>query len=257
MGFGEKRMFRTAASKVSGSAMMASLHIALAMWEHLTSTRHVVGRRWEMWRVNAARLGVLLWTVATAAVLLTSCIAAADDAKVTFAAGMAAARAGDFDAARAAWAPLADAGHAPAQYNLGLMYEQGAGVGQDIAVALDLYRAAAEQDHGLAQYRVGQALQRGNGVVADPAAAVAWFARSAEFGVPGASYELGYAHHEGEGVAPDLSEALLWFWIAARLGYPDAIPARNYTERQVTPEQAAAALAAATAWLNARPGLQR
>lgn len=219
--------------------------------------RQVVGCRWGVWRLNAAQLAVFVLTAATAVTLLTPCIAAADDAKIAFDAGMTAARAGDFEAARAAWAPLASAGHAAAQYNLGLMYQQGAGVEQNIAVALNLYRAAAEQDHGLAQYRVGQALQRGDGVVADPAAAVAWFARAAEFGVPGAAYELGYAHHEGEGVAPDLAEALRWFWIAARLGYPDAIPARNYTERQVTPEQAAEALGAATAWLNARPGLQR
>ena len=48
---------------------------------------------------------------------------------------MTAYRSGDYQAALVEWRPLAESGHATAQYNLGVMYELGSGV------ALDLVRA--------------------------------------------------------------------------------------------------------------------
>ena len=60
-----------------------------------------------------------------------------------FEAGLTAARAGDFAAAYAGWKPLADTGHARAQWNLGQMYETGMGVALDLAEAARLFKAAA------------------------------------------------------------------------------------------------------------------
>ena len=177
---------------------------------------------------------------------------ATDSVGENFAAGMAAARTGDFATALETWLPLAEAGHAAAQYNIALMYERGAGVAPDRAAAYRWYHAAANQGHGYGQYRVGLALQRGLGVEEDDTAAVAWFARAAEQLVPGAAYEIGYAHHEGEGTPRNLAVALRWFWVAARLGYSDAIPARNYTEREVSLDVATRALEEAEAWLAER-----
>ena len=174
------------------------------------------------------------------------------DADAKFAAGMTAARAGDFATALTEWLPLAEDGHRAAQYNLALMYERGAGVALDPGEAMRWYGAAAEQGHGYAQYKVGLALQRGVGAGPDVVMAYAWFARAAEQLVPGAAYEMGYAHHEGDGAPRDLSLALEWFWIAARLGYAEAIPARNHTEREVPPEVARRAFEDATAWLTER-----
>jgi hypothetical protein len=42
--------------------------------------------------------------------------------------GVAAAQSGDFATALREWKPLAEQGHARAQYNLGVMYESGQGV---------------------------------------------------------------------------------------------------------------------------------
>ena len=52
---------------------------------------------------------------------------------------------GDYQTALREWRPLATQGNAPAQFNLGLMYDHGYGVPQDDAEAVKWYRLAAEQ----------------------------------------------------------------------------------------------------------------
>ena len=53
---------------------------------------------------------------------------------------------GDYASAYRQLLPLAEQGHAEAQYNLGIMYSEGQGVPQKDAEALNWYREAAEQD---------------------------------------------------------------------------------------------------------------
>ena len=67
--------------------------------------------------------------------------------------GMTAYRSGDYQAALAEWRPLAESGHATAQYNLGLMYEHGRA--QDHAMAVVWYRRAAEQGYVKAKVQSG------------------------------------------------------------------------------------------------------
>ena len=74
--------------------------------------------------------------------------------------GMTAYRSGDYQAALAEWRPLAESGHATAQYNLGLMYEQGMGVPQDHARAVAWYRRAAEHGYVKAQHNLGSCMSR-------------------------------------------------------------------------------------------------
>ena len=62
-------------------------------------------------------------------------------------AGLKAFQAGDFQTALKEWNPLADQGHAGAQYNLGIMYANGYGVPEDDAEAVRWYRLAADQGH--------------------------------------------------------------------------------------------------------------
>ena len=52
---------------------------------------------------------------------------------------------GDFLTAAKTFRKLAEQGDAAAQYNLGLMYDNGQGVPQDYAEAVKWYRLAAEQ----------------------------------------------------------------------------------------------------------------
>ncbi len=176
-------------------------------------------------------------------------------AQADFAAGMAAARQGDFATALAEWTPLAQAGDREAQMNLALMYEKGRGVEADPLRALELFLAAADQGHSLAAYWAGLAYQMGKGVPVDSDQAVRWFRASAESGHPGGIYELGYSYHQGEGVAADSQEALKWFYIAAALRWGGAIPARNFTEKELNAEQIEAASQAADAWFAAHPDI--
>lgn len=65
--------------------------------------------------------------------------------------GLSAAKSGDFATALREWTPLAEQGHAKAQFNLGVMYDRGQGVTQDYAEASKWYRKTAEQGDAAAQ----------------------------------------------------------------------------------------------------------
>ena len=68
--------------------------------------------------------------------------------------GMEAYNNGDFATALKEWKPLAEGGYIDAQYNLGIMYDNGKGVPQDYQEAVNWYRLAAEQDYSSAQHNI-------------------------------------------------------------------------------------------------------
>lgn len=61
---------------------------------------------------------------------------------------------GKTDSALAVWRPLAEGGHANAQFHLGNMYDKGEGVAQNTNEAMKWYSLAASQGHQTASYRV-------------------------------------------------------------------------------------------------------
>lgn len=89
---------------------------------------------------------------------------------------------GDYQAAFEEWLPLAELGDAEAQYNLGVMYDLGASVDQDLARAASWYRKAAAQGFMDAQTNLGMMYYRGEGVTRDHAEAAKWFRLSADKG---------------------------------------------------------------------------
>ncbi len=89
--------------------------------------------------------------------------------------GFDAAQRGDFAAALREWRPLAEQEHAPAQYNLGLMYANGLGVVQDYKKAVKWYRTAAEQGNAPAQSNLGIMYSKGQGVLKDYVLGYMWF----------------------------------------------------------------------------------
>jgi hypothetical protein len=88
--------------------------------------------------------------------------------------GQAAYDRGDFTTAHELWRPLAEQGLARAQNNLGVMYENGKGVRQDIDEALKWYRLAAEQGYAGAQNNLGLIYALGRAVPRDPLRAHMW-----------------------------------------------------------------------------------
>jgi TonB family protein len=93
--------------------------------------------------------------------------------------GQAAYDRGDFPEAQSLWRPLAEEGIARAQNNLGVLYENGKGVPQDLNEALKWYRLAAEQNYGGAQNNLGLIYALGRGVPRDPVRAYMWFSLAA------------------------------------------------------------------------------
>lgn len=143
----------------------------------------------------------------------------------TLADALAAYEAGDYEKARSLWAPLADGGNAIAQYNLGLLYENGKGVAQDNAKAAELYRKAAEQGHASAQLNLGYLYDHGLGVTEDHALAAQWYLTAAEQGDVIAQRNIAFMYEDGDGIPQDYALAAAWYRKAANQG--DAIAQNN------------------------------
>ena len=73
----------------------------------------------------------------------------------TFDEAVAAYKLGDFATALRGFRSYAAQGDASAQFNLGLMYDNGKGVPENDAEALRWYRLAAVQGHAAAQLNLG------------------------------------------------------------------------------------------------------
>ena len=72
--------------------------------------------------------------------------------------------AGDYEVAYEKLLPLAEAGNPEAQYNLGVMYQEGLVVEQNYGKALKWFRKAAEQGDVQAQYNLGGISHHGYGL---------------------------------------------------------------------------------------------
>lgn len=99
---------------------------------------------------------------------------------------------GDYATAMKTFRWLAVQGYAPAQYELGKMYESGRGVPQDYGKARQWYKLAAEQGDAKAQYKLGELYVTGWGdVPQDYVKARQWYEQAAKQGHAEAQDELG------------------------------------------------------------------
>ena len=117
--------------------------------------------------------------------------------------GVDAWQAGNYQAAVAEWRPLAIAGDADAQFNLGQAYKLGRGVPTDLNQAEAWYRRAAKQGHLQAEDNLGLVLFTAN----RRQEAMPFITRSAARGEPRAQYVLGTAHFNGDLAAEDWPRA--------------------------------------------------
>lgn len=160
-------------------------------------------------------------------------VALAGSAAADVKAGVDAWAQGDYDRALREWRPLADAGDADAQFNLGQAYKLGRGVPADIAAALEYYRKAAEQGHERAQDNYGLLLFQQN----RRQQAMPWLERSAERGEPRAQYLVGTALFNGDLLSRDWVRAYALMTRAAAAGLPQAAGALAHMERYVPEAQ--------------------
>jgi TPR repeat protein len=155
--------------------------------------------------------------------------------------GFTAYESGDYATARREWKPLAEQGHAIAQFILGVMYEGGQGVPQDYKTVVKWYSLAAEQGIAIAQLKLGLMHHNGQGVPQDYKTAVMWWKLAAEQGNAGAQVKLGGMHGLGKGVLKDYVYAHMWANIAASNGDESGRNLRDLVAEQMTPADISAA----------------
>jgi cell division septation protein DedD len=145
--------------------------------------------------------------------------------------GIAAWQAGDYAAAVAQWRPLADAGNADAQFNLGQAYRLGRGVAQNLNLAEQWFERAARQRHEQAGTSLGLLLfQNGRAREAMP-----WIQAAALRGDPRAQYVFGTALFNGDILRRDLPRAYAMMSAAAGQGFPQAQTQLAEMDRQLSP----------------------
>ena len=91
-----------------------------------------------------------------------------------FDAGLKAYENKDYPTAIKEWRPLAEQGHARAQFILGLLYFDGKGVPQDYEEALKWFQQSADRGYARAQYNLGEMYASGQGVKRDYILAYKW-----------------------------------------------------------------------------------
>lgn len=117
---------------------------------------------------------LLLSTLLAAAAFNTQAISPQEQLKQ----GVVAYEQGNYQKAYELWLPLAEQGLVVAQYNLGVMYENGQGVKQDYQQAAKWYQKAAEQGIAEAQYNLGLMYYNGQGVKQDNVQAFNWWEKA-------------------------------------------------------------------------------
>ena len=140
----------------------------------------------------------------------------------TLADGIAAAQRGDDVAAIKSWLPIAQAGNAAAQYELGVVYSTSKPDLLDYATALNWFRKAADQGAAPAQERLGHMFREGEGVPRDYRTAVTWESKAANQGYAPAQSSLGWMYENGQGVTQDYMFAVEFYRKAADQGEPSA-----------------------------------
>ena len=156
-------------------------------------------------------------------VLLVSFLAVDSEAQSNrFEAGIAAKNRGRYQTAFRSWLPLAEAGMAEAQLNIGSLYQNGQGVNTDYAEAMRWYQQAASNGLPQAQVNIGILYFLGLGVDQNFTESINWFELASEQGLAAGTFMLGNAHYNGYGIKKDLVKARALFLSAAKSGYAEA-----------------------------------
>jgi TPR repeat protein len=136
---------------------------------------------------------------------------------------------------------LAEKGDAIAQFNLGVMYDEGQGVEQDFKEAVKWYQKAADQGFATAQSNLGVMYFKGQGVEQDFKEAVKWGRKAADQGDAIAQFNLGVMYAKGQGVEQNNVTAYAWWNIAATNGNQNAKKGLSQLAEIMIPAQIAKA----------------
>lgn len=145
-----------------------------------------------------------------------------------FQAGLQAYQEKDYKEALRLWLPMAQGGHALAQYNVGISFAQGLGVEKNLAAASKWWSRSALQDNMDAQYNLGLVHARGlDGIEQNLSLAAHWWRQAALNGDAMSQFNLGMLYAQGKGVPQSLETAIKWWRLAANQNLPRAIKLLN------------------------------
>lgn len=145
---------------------------------------------------------------------------------------------------------IAEAGHPPAQFYLGKLYETGEhGVKQNLGEARRWTERAAEGGDAAAMHNLALFDFRGEGGGQDLTAAARWFRAAAEQGIVDSQFNLGLLYQSGSGVPRDPVQAYTWFTIAAAGGDAQAGVNAQALHGELSAAQRASAEQAASAFI--------
>ncbi len=186
----------------------------------------------------------LTFVAALAASFLALTPAAHADVKT----GVDAWNQGDYAGAVNEWRPLAIAGNADAQFNLGQAYKLGRGVAVDLPVSLEWFRKASEQGHEKAVDNYGLLLfQQGRREEAIP-----YIRASAERGEPRAQYVYGTALFNGDLAPRDWVRAYALMTRASQAGVGQATTSLAQMDQFIPEDQRKAGVTLASAMAQGR-----
>ena len=131
---------------------------------------------------------------------------------------------------------LAEQGYAPAQNDLGKLFETGdLGLTKDLSTARLWTERSARSGVVEAMHRMGLYHYYGQGGAQNPVLAAQWFRRAAERGMLDSQYNLAQLYETGLGVTANSAEAYRWYLIAAQTGDQDALKKVATLKAQVPP----------------------
>ena len=171
-----------------------------------------------------------------------SALAEKGDAPAELLVGLKYLESGGNDALAARWlARASDRGDAVAQNALGALYQNGRGVGADLAKATHLYEAAAAQGNRHAMSNLAVLYAGASDKMKDFTEAARWFQRSASLGYVDAQFNLAVLYERGDGVPQSLLDAYKWYTIAAASGDAVAKTRADAIATQISPDELAGA----------------
>lgn len=119
---------------------------------------------------------------------------------------------------------LAEQGYAPAQNDLGKLFESGdLGLTKNLPMARLWTERSARSGVVEAMHRMGLYHYYGQGGAENPVLAAQWFRRAAERGMLDSQYNLAQLYETGLGVTVNSAEAYRWYLIAAQSGDQEAL----------------------------------
>ncbi|MEM8711229.1 MAG: tetratricopeptide repeat protein, partial [Planctomycetota bacterium] len=147
----------------------------------------------------------------------------------------------DYAAALDAFFPLAKAGDVEAAFYVGRIHEMGYVGRPNGPVAERWYVRAAEAGIHAATANLGYMYLEGRGVPKSPSRATDYFLLAAYGGNLEGAVNVGFAYGTGQGREKDVVEAHAWYSIGAEQGGESAASNRAILEREMSPEEIAAA----------------